>query len=491
MSDSNKVNTDQKHLTTDSTKVKTDQEHLTTDSTKVNTNQQHLTSDSTKVNTHQELLTTDSTKVKTDQMDSTKVNNDQELLTTDSTKINTCTGQEHLTKDSTKVSYANVSLPRVTEKSDLLMKIENDQHACYIVGISITPEGVVLFADLNNRKLKAFSHANAYLSSVKIPHGPLNVAVVDHTKALVSANNMKIHVMDISNIEAIAIAGTINLDFKVLGVAPCNRHIVVTAMTNPRSVKMIDWNGNVIWSRAADNNRAPLFKAPDYIATFGPENQNVVVSDYRSVVLTYLNGDDGQVQARLDSLPEIGTRKAKFFSQPGVASRDLTFDKFNNLFITYPERNEICVISEDLEHGDVLVGVQNWFASLSSVLGFNQKRPVDCREQPSVVACNTTTDELYVSYFYCSNFVDHFKLSYDDLWERINVPELDKTNKIACTSSKDSDQPAHLRILIKIFAVPARRSLGSLAIHRTPIELWLDYGFAGWSESSRDAHVIL
>ena len=37
-------------------------------------------------------------------------------------------------------------------------------------------------------------------------------------------------------------------------------------------------------------------------------------------------------------------------------------------------------------------------------------------------------------------------------------PPLDKTNKMACAPSEDSDQPGHLPSLIRVFAV---RSVGS------------------------------
>ena len=39
-----------------------------------------------------------------------------------------------------------------------------------------------------------------------------------------------------------------------------------------------------------------------------------------------------------------------------------------------------------------------------------------------------------------------------------NEPPRDKTNKMACAASEDSDQPGHLPSLIKVFAI--RKILG-------------------------------
>ena len=77
-----------------------------------------------------------------------------------------------------------------------------------------------------------------------------------------------------------------------------------------------------------------------------------------------------------------------------------------------------------------------------------------------------------------------------------NGPPYDKTNKMACAPSKDSDQPGHLPSLIRVFAVcmkNAWRMLKSFVTNWAHSEDWSDWadGCPGWSESSLGAHVIL
>ena len=45
------------------------------------------------------------------------------------------------------------------------------------------------------------------------------------------------------------------------------------------------------------------------------------------------------------------------------------------------------------------------------------------------------------------------------VWPHANEPAHDKTNKMTCAPSEDSDQPGHPSSLIRVFAV---RSIGSL-----------------------------
>ena len=67
----------------------------------------------------------------------------------------------------------------------------------------------------------------------------------------------------------------------------------------------------------------------------------------------------------------------------------------------------------------------------------------------------------------------------------------DKTNKMACAPSEDSDQPGHPPCLIRVFAVRKKEAwvLGyPLSAQR---RLWSDWVCPGWSESLLCAHAIL
>ena len=51
------------------------------------------------------------------------------------------------------------------------------------------------------------------------------------------------------------------------------------------------------------------------------------------------------------------------------------------------------------------------------------------------------------------------------LLRRKNEPQHDKTNKITCAPSENSDKPGHLPSLIRVFAVPSMGSLGPNVFH--------------------------
>ena len=72
-----------------------------------------------------------------------------------------------------------------------------------------------------------------------------------------------------------------------------------------------------------------------------------------------------------------------------------------------------------------------------------------------------------------------------------NEPPHDKTNKMACVPSKDSDQHGHPPSLISIRCLH-EESLGSqLPIQRTAKTLIRPVGCPDWSESLLGAHTIL
>ena len=66
-------------------------------------------------------------------------------------------------------------------------------------------------------------------------------------------------------------------------------------------------------------------------------------------------------------------------------------------------------------------------------------------------------------------------------------PPHDKTNKMACVLSKDSDSPRHPPSLIRIFAVHMKK----LPIKRTAKTLIRLGRCLGWSESLLCAHIVL
>ena len=72
---------------------------------------------------------------------------------------------------------------------------------------------------------------------------------------------------------------------------------------------------------------------------------------------------------------------------------------------------------------------------------------------------------------------------------RIIEPERDKTNKMTCASSKDSDQPAHPPSLIRVFAVCFMGSKWPNASVSGQWRLWSDWADAQADSSLPWAHM--
>ena len=73
-------------------------------------------------------------------------------------------------------------------------------------------------------------------------------------------------------------------------------------------------------------------------------------------------------------------------------------------------------------------------------------------------------------------------------WLWTNEPPRDKTNKMACALSEDSDQPGHLPSLIRVFAVRMKKAWVLSYLLSTQRRLWSDWADAQADLSLRWAH---
>ena len=84
-----------------------------------------------------------------------------------------------------------------------------------------------------------------------------------------------------------------------------------------------------------------------------------------------------------------------------------------------------------------------------------------------------------------------FKRSKESSRQNPYEPHHDKTNKVACAPSEDSDQPGHLPSLIKVFTVRMKKAWVLSYPLSTQLRLIRLGGCAGWSESLLGTHAIL
>ena len=298
----------------------------------------------------------------------------------------------------------SVGLIKMKVQTELNSRMSDDRNACMIVEMCVTKYGVLLVADMANRRLKAFSPELKFLSFVDILSPPLSVAVINEIKAVVSDSDKHLNFVDISDTRAISITNTIKLDYVVLSVVEALTKIVVIAVTKPKSIKMLDLEGKEIWRAERDAQGNLLFENPEYVASFGPDCHKIVVSDFIGQTLTYIDCNSGKV--------------VKKFHLLGRGPAGLTFDSHNNIYVMCNKSNDVRVFSEDLKQGRVLLA---WWGGLMNFildyLHFPKRRLQrhtiyhTLRKGGTSIAFNSRTSELYVSYESSSDSIDCFKLS--------------------------------------------------------------------------------
>ena len=94
------------------------------------------------------------------------------------------------------------------------------------------------------------------------------------------------------------------------------------------------------------------------------------------------------------------------------------------------------------------------------------------------------SSKFYLNTCYCSSNCCTCSGQLNRLW---NEPPHDKTNKVACAPSEDSDQPGHLPSLIRAFAVRMKKPWVLSYPYSTQRRLIRLGGCQGWSESSLGA----
>lgn len=303
--------------------------------------------------------------------------------------------EEAVTNTSLNVK-STITQIKVENQTHFSTKLKADKHRCKIVGISITRDGRAILADLNNNKLKMFSNnKNLFLSSVDIPHGPFSVAIINDITAVASAQDKKIHFVEIPSSGDLRIMSTLKLDYKIIGLTSCNSNLVVTTVAEPRGVKMIDWSGKEVWSVEIDKQGNKLFEAPEYLTSFGTHGDQVIVSDFRRETLTLIAGKDGDV--------------LKIIAVPGTGPEGLVADHSGILYVSYYNKSEICAFSPDLMQTAVVLSYPYLLKSFTKM--FSTSTFWKCRDWPVDVAYNNVTDELYVCYDNSSNLIDQYKLS--------------------------------------------------------------------------------
>ena len=253
-------------------------------------------------------------------------------------------GQQKLTGASQAMGQVvPLSKIKASKKYTHSVKLKDDESLCDVTGLAITKDRKRILVDINNSKVKMFSHDMKYLSSVSVADRPWDIAVITDKEAIVTTNNKSLVTLDISGSQ-LSIKTATRLSYDVFGISSCNDKLVVTSPnSNPASVKLIDQTGRVYWSVSSDQQRQPLFSMPLYVRSpGGGRSSTVIVTDCDKNTLTLLNGDTGEVITR---------RQLKERKEP----RGVTTDATGNVYVCYFWTDVIAVLSGDLAEEKTLL----------------------------------------------------------------------------------------------------------------------------------------
>ena len=263
--------------------------------------------------------------------------------------------------------------------SSLDISLKQDKYKCYTEGIAVTEKGVLLVSDGSNKSVKAFSWDNKLLSCLTLSACPYDISVINDQTAAVSTEDRKLHISNISNPANISIDRSVSLGYCVFGVTHYKGNLIVTSLSVPGSVKMIDLNGREQWSVSVDDKGQQLFDTPYAVTvTTSNDTSTVIVSDRGKHSLTVLDPNDGHLIKTVDV--------------KGKQPYGLTTDKNGNVYVCYCNTKEICVFSPDFEKSRILLS--------SSELRGSPRHIVYC----------SNSDVLYIAYGY-GDSVECFQLS--------------------------------------------------------------------------------
>ena len=160
---------------------------------------------------------------------------------------------------------------------------DSDPEHLIVSSLTATPSGRILVVDAwqGYTCIKMFDIEGQQLSDLAIPAGDYDITTANEEEAiLLHWPETKILIVDISTVEMsvkqkIEIDGSLNAKY----VAAFQDKIILSNWCYPRSVKMIDRSGNLIWSRSLDIiHMCPFYEVAPCIVSFFEDNNPKLIA---------------------------------------------------------------------------------------------------------------------------------------------------------------------------------------------------------------------
>ena len=275
----------------------------------------------------------------------------------------------------------DIDRKRAKKMSPLVINTADDKDTPDIAGMVATDNDILVVSEWSNKVLKVFS-ADKLLSRVKLSSRCCGVTVTEDKVAIVSTYDKKLHFLDITELSSVSIQKTLSLNYLVQGITRYNGKLVVTRFDGPKSVKMINMDGQEVWSVSKGPDSQQLFAKPyDVVVQTIDGKDTVIVSDYSRESLTLLDASNGELLKVVDT--------------KGKGSHGMTVDKFGNILVCYKLASEVHVYSSDFTKSAILL-TKN-----------------DIHKKPIILAYNRSTCTLFVGYDE-NKEVGRFKISLAD-----------------------------------------------------------------------------
>ena len=254
----------------------------------------------------------------------------------------------------------------------------DDKETCAVNGMAVADNGAILVSDWGNESLKIFSD-DMLLSFVPMHSPCYGVTVTSETTAVVSTYDNKLHNLDISDPSSATVQRSISLGYCVIGMTTYHNKLVVTAWTEPNSVKMIDMNGQELWSVSKGPDNQQMFDKPRNVAINKMnDTDTVIVLDWGKELLTILSTSNGTLLKTIDV--------------KGYFPLGLTLDNNSNIILPCHMTRELLVWSNDFTDFRILLAGQ------------------ELRQYPCDIMYSCRAGEIFIAY-YDSNEIDRFQLS--------------------------------------------------------------------------------
>lgn len=231
---------------------------------------------------------------------------------------------------------------KLTWSEKIKVKLDSDEQDNLIQGIAISTDGNLLLADAYNLKVKYFSRNGVLLSFLKLPEIPVDVAVINNSKAAVGMINKQIGFISIDDNDELHWRDVIKTKQEIKGLTSNGNDLFITCdktILKSSSVQQIDMTGKVLWTVSSTGNIK--FKSPLFLTThIGDSVVAVIVTDCMQKTISVLDAHFGDV--------------LKVCHVQDKVPLGVTVDDNGNIFVCF-ESGEITVLSRDTKEEQCLI----------------------------------------------------------------------------------------------------------------------------------------